>query len=72
MQARRKTAGGASALIGFFSMISGAVMAPLVGIAGGNTAIPMAVIIVLGEFGALISFYLIIYPFHKNQCKTYT
>jgi DHA1 family bicyclomycin/chloramphenicol resistance-like MFS transporter len=67
MQAQRKTAGGASALIGFFSMISGAVMAPLVGIAGSNTAIPMAVIIVLGEFGALISFYLIIYPFHKKS-----
>jgi DHA1 family bicyclomycin/chloramphenicol resistance-like MFS transporter len=48
-------------------MISGAVMAPLVGIAGSNTAIPMAVIIVLGEFGALISFYLIIYPFHKKS-----
>ncbi len=66
MQAQGKTAGGASALIGFFSMISGAVMAPLVGIAGSHTAIPMAVIMVLGEAGAFLAFYFMIYPEHKK------
>lgn len=67
MQSQGRNAGSASALIGFFSMISGAVMAPVVGIAGSYTAIPMGVVMVLGELGALLSFYLLIYPTHKNE-----
>ena len=67
MQAQGRNAGSASALIGFFSMISGAVMAPVVGIAGSYTAIPMGIIIVIGEIGALLTFYGMIYPFHKTN-----
>ncbi|MCI1821467.1 multidrug effflux MFS transporter [Megasphaera sueciensis] len=70
MQAQGRNAGGASALIGFFSMISGAVMAPLVGIAGSYTALPMGLIMAGGEIGAMVAFYLWIYPFHKNIEKT--
>ena len=43
-----KNAGSASALIGFFSMILGGCMMPLVGIAGENTALPMCVIMIVG------------------------
>jgi DHA1 family bicyclomycin/chloramphenicol resistance-like MFS transporter len=67
MQAQGRNAGGASALIGFFSMISGAVMAPLVGIAGSYTAIPMSVIMFIGETGAIIVFYGMIYPYHRRS-----
>lgn len=67
MQAQGKVAGGASALIGFFSMISGAVMAPIVGIAGDQTAIPMAIIMVLGEAGAFLFYYFMIRPYHIKQ-----
>lgn len=67
MQSQGRNAGGASALIGFFSMISGAVMAPIVGIAGSYTAIPMGIVMVIGEIGALISFYLFIYPSHAHS-----
>lgn len=67
MQSQGRNAGSASALIGFFSMISGAVMAPVVGIAGSYTAIPMGVVMVVGELGALLSFYGLIYPAHKNE-----
>lgn len=67
MQSQGRNAGSASALIGFFSMVSGAVMAPVVGIAGSYTAIPMGVVMVLGELGALLSFYGLIYPAHKNE-----
>lgn len=67
MQSHGRNAGSASALIGFFSMISGAVMAPVVGIAGSYTAIPMGVVMVLGELGALLAFYGLIYPVHKNE-----
>lgn len=66
MQAQGRNAGSASALIGFFSMISGAVMAPVVGIAGSYTAIPMGVVMVVGEAGALLTFYGMIYPAHKK------
>jgi DHA1 family bicyclomycin/chloramphenicol resistance-like MFS transporter len=67
MQAQGKQAGSASALIGFFSMISGAVMAPVVGIAGSYTAIPMGLVMVFGEAGALLSFYFLIYPAHTHS-----
>lgn len=67
MQSQGKVAGGASALIGFFSMISGAVMAPIVGIAGDQTAMPMAIIIVLGEMLALLCFHIIIAPVHTKH-----
>ena len=66
MQSQGKVAGGASALIGFFSMISGAIMAPLVGIAGDQTAMPMAIIMVAGEVLALLCFYWHILPHHNH------
>ena len=67
MQAQGKTDGGASALIGFFSMISGAIMAPLVGIAGDQTAMQMACIMVVGEILALLCFYRRILPYHTQN-----
>jgi DHA1 family bicyclomycin/chloramphenicol resistance-like MFS transporter len=67
MQSQGRSAGSASALIGFFSMISGAAMAPVVGIAGSYTAIPMGVVMVAGELGALVTFYIMIYPFHHKE-----
>ena len=67
MQDQGRSAGSASALIGFFSMISGAVMAPVVGIAGDHTAIPMGIVMVIGEIGALLAFYALIYPRHRKE-----
>lgn len=67
MQSQGRNAGGASAMIGFSSMISGAVMAPIVGIAGSYTAIPMGLIMFIGEAGAILTFYLLIYPLHKHE-----
>ncbi|WP_019552625.1 multidrug effflux MFS transporter [Propionispira raffinosivorans] len=66
MRAHGKNAGSASALIGFFSMISGSIMAPLVGIAGSANAMPMAVIMLIGEAGALLFFYVMIMPSHRK------
>jgi MFS transporter, DHA1 family, multidrug resistance protein len=67
MRTQGKNAGSASALIGFFSMISGGVMAPLVGIAGSANAMPMAVIMLMGELGALLFFYRMIAPIHQPE-----
>ena len=52
-----RNAGAASALIGFFSMVLGGVMMPLVGIAGDHTAIPMAVLMLTGYALGAIVFY---------------
>ena len=66
MQSQGKAAGSAAALIGFFSAISGGIMAPLVGIAGSHNAIPMGVIMLLGYLGATVFFYRMILPTHKK------
>lgn len=66
MQAQGRMAGSASALIGFFSTVSGGIMAPLVGLAGSHNALPMGIIMVLGEVGAAIFFYWLIQPAHKS------
>ena len=60
-----KNAGSASALIGFFSMILGGCMMPLVGIAGENTAIPMCVIMICGYGLGYLVFRLMIAPEHR-------
>ena len=59
-------AGSASALIGFFSMIAGGLMAPVVGIAGSHNALPMAVVMFFGYFLSLISFLKMIYSKHHR------
>ena len=59
-------AGSASALIGFFSMISGVLMAPLVGIAGSHNALPMAIIMLIGYILSLIIFLRMIYSKHHR------
>ena len=59
-----KNAGSASALIGFFSMILGGCMMPLVGIAGENTAIPMCVIMLSGYSLGYVVFRIMIAPEH--------
>ena len=61
-----KNAGSASALIGFFSMILGGCMMPLVGIAGENTAIPMCVIMLSGYGAGYVVFRLMIAPEHRD------
>lgn len=62
-----KNAGSASALIGFFSMILGGCMMPVVGIAGDHTAIPMGIIMLSGYILSFICFKLMIAPEHQYQ-----
>ncbi len=59
-------AGAASALVGFFQTILGAVITPLVGIAGAMDARPMGFIILTGECLAFITFLALIYARHKK------
>jgi DHA1 family bicyclomycin/chloramphenicol resistance-like MFS transporter len=66
MRANGRMAGSASALIGFFSMVSGGIMAPLVGINGPEDALPMGIIVLLGTLGALSVFVVMIWPRHHR------
>ena len=50
------TAGSASALIGLLQYAVGATAAPLVGIAGEDTAVPMAIVVATAATSALVVF----------------
>jgi len=56
MRNQKQAAGTASALLGLLQFISGALVAPLVGIGGSNTALPMGVVIALCEIGAVLCY----------------
>ena len=50
-------AGSASALLGFFSMMSAGIVSPIVGVAGSHTAIPMGITMVVCSLTALLCYY---------------
>ncbi|WP_271396448.1 multidrug effflux MFS transporter [Salinicoccus roseus] len=56
MQNQKKSAGSASAFLGLLPFIGGALVSPLVGMAGEEAAWPMGLVIILCSFGALIIF----------------
>lgn len=60
MQDQAQAAGSASALIGLLSFIFGGFMAPLVGIGGSYTAIPMGIAIVAATTAALLSYFFLV------------
>ncbi|AYK05995.1 MULTISPECIES: multidrug effflux MFS transporter [Brevibacillus] len=64
MQSQGKAAGSASALLGVLSLIFGALLAPLVGIGGSGTAVPMAIVIAAADVGALLCYYFMV---HKGK-----
>lgn len=60
LEGHTSTAGSASGLLGLAQFAGGAVSAPLVGVAGKATALPMAVVIVACGTGAVIAFRVLI------------
>ena len=61
LAAHGQRAGSASALLGALQYVIGALVAPLVGIAGTGTALPMAILIAILSLGASAS-YLALRP----------
>jgi len=59
-------AGSAAALLGLLSFIFGAFVAPLVGIGGNNTAVPMGVVIATVDVGSLL-FYVILRRYRQQR-----
>lgn len=60
MQKQGHRAGSASALLGLLPFLLGAISAPLVGIAGKDTAVPLGIILVCTSLGALCSYFFLI------------
>ncbi|MNU73495.1 Bicyclomycin resistance protein [compost metagenome] len=60
MKEQGHSAGSASALLGLLPYILGAVSAPLVGIGGSHTAIPMGVVIAVADVCAIGFYYLLV------------
>ena len=60
MQKQSQAAGSASALQGLISFISGGIVAPLVGIGGSTTAVPMGVVIAVSTICAMLMYLLLI------------
>lgn len=54
------SAGSASALLGVAQFAFGAISAPLVGVAGKDTALPMAIVIATCSLGAVAAFWLLV------------
>lgn len=59
MQDQKKTAGSASALIGLLPFVLGSLMAPLVGIGGDDSPLPMAIVMVSCHVIAMSSYLFI-------------
>jgi DHA1 family bicyclomycin/chloramphenicol resistance-like MFS transporter len=60
LQNNRNVAGSASALLGVTNFIVGAIAAPIVGIAGEDTAVPMGVVMVVSSIGAILSYKILV------------
>ncbi|MFE7704684.1 multidrug effflux MFS transporter [Streptomyces sp. NPDC057486] len=63
----KHAAGSASALLGTSSFLIGAVASPLVGIAGEETAVPMAVVQVVCAVGAMVCFLGLCRPWQRQS-----
>ncbi len=67
MESQGHIAGSASALLGLLPFVLGAVSAPLVGIAGEDTAIPMGLTIFSASALAMISYYGLVKKGEKTK-----
>lgn len=66
MQRQGNSAGSASAFLGLLPFIGGAIVSPLVGIAGDQTALPMGIIIIFCSGIALLIFMLLVRKSESN------
>ena len=60
METKGHVAGSASALLGVLPFLLGSLTAPLVGVAGEYSALPMGIIILSASFLAFLSYFLLV------------
>lgn len=59
MQSQGKAAGSASALLGVMSFLIGGISAPLVGLGGSHTAVPMGIVIAVCGICSILSYFFL-------------
>ncbi|OAX49258.1 multidrug effflux MFS transporter [Paenibacillus sp. AD87] len=69
MANQEKSAGSASALIGVMTFLFGGIVAPLVGLGGEGTAVPMGIVIACADLGALLIYVVMVGKNGKRQGK---
>ncbi|SDK05348.1 MFS transporter, DHA1 family, bicyclomycin/chloramphenicol resistance protein [Paenibacillus sp. OK060] len=67
MANQEKSAGSASALIGVMTFLFGGIVAPLVGLGGEGTAVPMGIVIACADLGALMIYFVMVGKNGKRQ-----
>lgn len=67
MQNQGQAAGSASALLGLLSFVIGAIVAPMTGLGGSESDLPMATIIALCEAGAVLCYVFVIRRSHSRH-----
>jgi DHA1 family bicyclomycin/chloramphenicol resistance-like MFS transporter len=60
MQNQSRSAGTASALLGVLSLLIGGIVAPLVGLGGSQSAVPMGIVIAVASVGASLVYLLMV------------
>ncbi|MGP4071169.1 multidrug effflux MFS transporter [Piscibacillus sp. B03] len=60
MQTQDRNAGSASALLGLFQFVFGGTVAPLVGVFGTSTMLPLAIIILVSQLLIVLSYILLV------------
>ncbi len=69
MESQAHVAGSAAALLGVIQFLLGAVVSPLVGIAGENTAVPLGVIILSTSIAAMLAYFLLVRKSSRAEPK---
>ncbi|MFC5446637.1 multidrug effflux MFS transporter [Paenibacillus aestuarii] len=70
MESQGHMAGSAAALMGVIPFLLGAVVSPLVGIAGEDTAVPLGVIILTTSAIAMLSYFLLVKKGEKAAARS--
>jgi DHA1 family bicyclomycin/chloramphenicol resistance-like MFS transporter len=60
MERQAHNAGSAAALLGVIPFVLGAVVAPLVGIAGEDTAVPLGILLFISSAAAILAYFLLV------------
>jgi len=66
-----KVAGSASALLGLVAFVFGAIVAPIVGMGGSYTAVPMGIVIVVSNLAALICCRKLVPKSQENKVELF-
>ncbi|PIC73614.1 multidrug effflux MFS transporter [Sporosarcina sp. P17b] len=67
MQSQGKSAGSASAFIGLVPFIGGAIVSPLVGLAGDSSAWPLSIIVLTCSTAALVIYFAVVQKAFRMQ-----